>query len=83
MAAVRSVTLVKWPRRSPWRSVMEKNTSLDSSTDPWGLDGIDLAANGRGGFGCLLGRTGLLACSCHGRPPYVLAFSLHSMIKQV
>jgi hypothetical protein len=41
MAAVRSVMLVKWPRRSAWRSVMEKNTYLDSSTDPRGLDGID------------------------------------------
>jgi len=26
MAAVRSVTLVKSPRRSAWRSTMEKNT---------------------------------------------------------
>ena len=32
MAAVRSVTLVKSQRRSAWRSTMEKNTFLVSST---------------------------------------------------
>jgi hypothetical protein len=45
--AVRSVTLVKWPRGSAWRSVMEKNTSLVSSTGASGAS-TDAIPSGEG-----------------------------------
>jgi len=77
MAAVRSVTMVKSPRRSAWRSDDGEEHLLGLLNGSLGgLVGIDLVANGLGGLGCRLGLMGLLACGCHRRPPFVLISSL-------
>ena len=83
MAAVKSVTLVKSPRRSAWRSTMEKNTFLVSSTGASGASSESTSPLTGLAASAAVGLMGLLAYTCHRRPPFVLIFSLQSMVKQV